>query len=100
MAIPATRFQAPRADARPADASALDDLDRASDDWISRRVTAVGVISVAWQQISVGKHRAGRTVDVHVGPDLLHIWDGPELIKTALRDNRKEVRKKRASVAS
>ena len=29
-------------------------------------MTAVGVISVAWQQISVGKHRAGRTVDVHV----------------------------------
>jgi len=100
MAIPAARFHANRADARPADASALDGVDRASDDWISRRVSAVGVISVAWQQISVGKHRAGRTVDVHVGPDLLHIWDGPELIKTALRDNRKEVRKKRASVAS
>jgi hypothetical protein len=31
----------------------------------------------------VGTHRAGRTVDVHVGPDLPHIWDGPELIKTA-----------------
>ena len=35
-----------------------------------------------------------------LGPDLLHIWDGNELLKTALRDNTKEVRKKRASVAT
>ena len=55
---------------------------------------------MAWQQISVGKHRAGRTVDVQVGEEILHIWDGNELLKTVLRDNKKEVRKKRASIAS
>ena len=100
MATPASRFHAARAEERPADATALDQVDRSGDDWIARRVSAVGVICVAWQQISVGRHRAGRTVDIHVGPELLHIWDGNELLKTALRDNAKEVRKKRASVAS
>ena len=98
--VPASRFYTARADERPADATALEPVDRSGDDWIARRVSAVGVICVAWQQISVGRHRAGRTVDIHVGPELLHIWDGNELLKTALRDNAKEVRKKRASVAS
>ena len=99
MATPASRFFTTRAETRPADDSALTPVDRAGDDWIARRVSAVGVVCVAWQQISVGKHRAGRTVDIQVGPELLHIWDGNELLKTALRDNTKEVRKKRASVA-
>ena len=100
MRPPATRFYAARAQTRPADASALSPTDRSGDDWIARRVSAVGVVSVAWQQISVGKHRAGSTVDVQVGEEILHIWDGNELLKTVLRDNRKEIRKKRASIAS
>ena len=100
MRPPASRFYGARADSRPADASALTPEDRSGDDWVARRVSAVGVVSVAWQQISVGKHRAGRTVDVQVGQELLHIWDGNELLKTVLRDNEKEVRKKRASIAS
>jgi hypothetical protein len=40
--------------------------ERAGDDWISRRITTNGVISVAWQEISCGKHRAGRQVDIHL----------------------------------
>lgn len=99
MATPASRFFTTRAEERPADDTALTPADRSGDDWIARRVSAVGVVCVAWQQISVGKHRAGRTVDIQVGPELLHIWDGNELLKTALRDNTKEIRKKRASVA-
>lgn len=95
MATPASLFHAARG--RPADDSALDKIDRSSDDWVTRKVTAVGVITVAHQQISVGKQRAGRIVDVHVGPDLLHIWDGKELLKTALRHEKKEVRKKNAA---
>jgi hypothetical protein len=88
------------AESRPADTSAMTPVDRSTDDWIARRVSAVGVVCVAWQQISVGKHRAGRTVDVQVGEEILHIWDGNDLLKTVLRDNRKEIRKKKASVAS
>lgn len=83
---------------READASALSPLDRSGNDWIARRVSNVGVVCVAWQQISVGRHRAGRSVDIHVGEELLHVWDGPDLLKTVLRDNKKEVRKKKASI--
>ena len=83
----------------PADASALVG-ERAGEDWISRRIATNGIISVAWQEISCGKHRAGRRVDVHVQGPTLQIWDGEELIKTVLRTNAKEVRKKHAARAS
>ena len=98
MATPATRFTA-HVTGPPADASALVG-ERAGEDWISRRIAANGVISVAWQEISCGKHRAGRRVDVHVLGPTLQIWDGEELIKTVLRSNAKEVRKKHAARAS
>ena len=81
------------------DSSALGG-DRGGDDWISRKIAANGIISVAWQEISCGKHRAGRRVDVHVEPRTLQIWDGDELIKTVLRTSGKEVRKKRPARAS
>jgi hypothetical protein len=67
MATPASRFIV--ADpGRPADVSALVP-ERCGEVWISRREAANGVISVAWQQISCGKHRAGRRVDVHLESD-------------------------------
>jgi hypothetical protein len=58
------------------------------------------VISVAWQEISCGKHRSGHRVDIHVQGPTLQIWDGDELIKTVLRQSDKEVRKKHAAKAS
>ena len=97
MATPASRFV--RTDpGPPADTSALSS-ERSGDGWISRRVAANGIVSVAWQQISCGKHRAGRRVDIHLEDSTLQVWDGDELLKTALRANRKEVRKKNASRA-
>jgi transposase InsO family protein len=98
MATPADRFT-PTETGPPADASALLG-ERAGDDWISRRITTNGVISVAWQEISCGKHRAGRRVDIHLQGPTMQIWDGEELIKTVLRTNDKEVRKKHAAKAS
>ena len=95
MATPASRFVAVVA-GPPADASALAP-ERSGGGWVSRRVAANGVVSVAWQQISCGKHRAGRLVDIHLEGPTLQIWDGDELLKTVLRANRKEVRKKNAS---
>ena len=71
--------------------------DRGGEDWVSRRVASNGVISVAWQQISVGKHRGGEVVDVHVSDRLLEIWSGNELIRSIARDNNTPVRKRRAS---
>jgi transposase InsO family protein len=97
MATPATRFVVTDP-GRPADSSALLG-ERTGDGWISRRVASNGVISVAWHQISCGRHRAGRRVDVHLQGPTLQIWDGDELLKTVLRADQKEVRKRHASVA-
>jgi len=73
--------------------------DRTGAAWVSRRVAVNGVISVAWQQICVGAHHSGESVDVHVTDQLLQIWSGSELIKTVARTERgKEIRKKHASV--
>ncbi len=97
MDTPASRFLA-RTVGPPADDSAL--AERTGEGWISRRVSTNGVISVAYDQISCGKHRAGRIVDVHVQEQTLQIFDGDELLKTVLRSGSKEVRKKRAARAS
>ena len=98
MASPASRFIAAQAGPR-ADASALLG-ERSGEGWISRRVAPNGVISVAWQEISCGKHRGGRRVDIHLQGPTMQIWDGDELIKTVLRTNDKEVSKRRAAKAS
>ena len=98
MATPADRFTVTDP-GRPVETSALLDA-RSGDDWISRKITTNGVISVAWQEISCGKHRSGHRVDIHVQGPTLQIWDGDELIKTVLRQSDKEVRKKHAAKAS
>lgn len=46
--------------------------------------------TVAWQQISVGKHRDRRKVDVDITGELLQIWDGYELLKTFLKEEKGE----------
>jgi transposase InsO family protein len=79
---PAERFATRTADGGPeVDLSALAER-RVGDDWISRRVASNGVISVSWQQFSVGKQHSGEQVDVHVTDRLLEVWAGNELIKT------------------
>jgi transposase InsO family protein len=98
MATPAERFYARRdetAPELPLDLRAVSD-ERSGEDWISRTVTVNGVISVSAQAFSVGKHRCGHIVDVHVLERFYEVWDGPELVKTVLRETTKEVRKKRA----
>jgi hypothetical protein len=40
--------------------------DRSGGDWVSRRVCANGVVSVSWQQVSVGRHYAGARAVVAV----------------------------------
>jgi transposase InsO family protein len=78
--------------------SAASGPDRTDDGWVSRRVATNGVVCVGWQQVSVGKHRAGANCDVLVTDDLLQFWVGSELLKTVQRTSSGEVRKKRASV--
>jgi transposase InsO family protein len=98
MATPAERFLIDRPVTAPE--LALDRRafaeQRTGDDWITRTVSSNGVISVAWQVFSVGKHRSGEVVDVHVTESLLEVWSGNELIKTVLRTTKGGIRKKRA----
>lgn len=96
MATPAERFDAgiDRAPARPREATA----DRGGSDWVSRRVSTNGVVTVSWQQVCIGAVHAGERCDVHVDGDLLRLWIGDQLVKTVARANSKEVRKKHASV--
>jgi transposase InsO family protein len=97
MATPASRFYAPNDTAVPSIAPDLRLLeDRSGHDWVSRIVSAVGVITVSNQVFSVGKHRAGQIVDVHVSATMLQVWCGNELLKTVLRASTGEVRKKKA----
>jgi integrase-like protein len=99
-ATPADRFFARQADPlaeRPVELGALRSQ-RRGEAWVSRHVSANGVICVSWQQICVGASHAGAHVDVDVGEQLLQIWRGDELIKTVQRTSRGEVRKKKASV--
>ncbi|RAU96585.1 IS481 family transposase [Mycolicibacter senuensis] len=96
MVPPAERFSAGVTVAAVASPSSAAGTDRGGDDWVSRRVTTNGVVSVAWQQVSVGAHHAGSRCDVHVDGDLLRFFIGDDLVKTAARTSRGEVRNKRA----
>jgi hypothetical protein len=71
--------------------------DRSGDAWVSRRVCANGIVCVSWQQVSVGRHYAGASCDVHVDGDLLRFWIDDDLVKTAARRSSGEVRNKRAA---
>jgi transposase InsO family protein len=98
-ATPASRFQAV-AEAGPASRAPVvisrQRSDRAGEQWVSRKVAANGIICVGWQQVSVGKHRAGARCDVLVADQLLQCWIGDELLKTVARTSTGEVRKKHA----
>ena len=59
-------------------------------------VASNGVVSVGYQQVSVGKHYAGSACDVLVGEGLLQFWVGSQLLKTVARASRGEIRKKHA----
>jgi len=96
MATPADRFTA-AAPTAPASTSTPPHHDRTGGAWVSRRVCANGIVSVSWQQVSVGRHHAGARCDIHIDGDLLRFWIGNDLVKTAARTSHGEVRNKRAS---
>lgn len=57
--------------------------DRSTEDWVSRRVCAMGIVCVCWQQVCIGRHYGGQRGDVHVDCDLLRFWIGDNLVKAA-----------------
>jgi transposase InsO family protein len=74
--------------------------ERTGEQWVTRRVAANGIVSVGWQQLSVGKHYAGSACNVLVSDSVLQFWVGQELVKTVARTGRGEIRKKNASGTS
>ena len=111
-ATPAERFHgAVQGDLEPGSASAMPAAQamavagsaraaaRDGDGWVSRRVGPNGIVCVSWQQVSVGKHRAGQLCDVLVGEEILQFWIGQDLLKTMARTSNGEVRKKHAQGA-
>ena len=101
MATPADRFERPVAATvtslrtvashRPPD-------DRGDGIWVARRASAVGAVTVNWQQVCLGQAAAGRPVDVWVTDQVLQFYDGDQLLRTEKRTTSGEVRKKRAQV--
>jgi hypothetical protein len=102
MVPPAERFlvdaPASAVQIRPTADTARPVAARGDGDWVARRANAVGVITVHWQQIVLGKAAAGRDVDVWVTDEVLQVYDGDQLLRTQLRTGSGEVRKKRASI--
>ncbi|HSS60719.1 MAG TPA: IS481 family transposase, partial [Candidatus Limnocylindrales bacterium] len=62
--------------------------ERNGEQWVCRRVASNGIVSVGYQQVSVGKHHAGSACDVLVTDGLLQFWVGSELLKTVARTSR------------
>ena len=67
--------------------------ERNSEQWVCRKVASNGIVSVGYQQVSVGKHHAGSACDVLVTEGLLQFWVGSELLKTVARTSQGPVRK-------
>lgn len=103
MATPTSRFMAedpaPVSSLRsPVSAGGRPSEDRTDGTWIARRASAVGVITVSWQNICLGQAAAGRAIDVWVTEHVVQCYDGDHLLRTEKRTSAGEVRKKNAQV--
>jgi hypothetical protein len=70
--------------------------ERQGEHWVSRRVASNGIVSVGYQQVSVGRNYSGNSCDVLVTTGVLQLWVGNELLKTVARATKGEIRKKHA----
>ncbi len=93
MATPGQRFT-PADPATPA-AVAVEPLETPL--VIERKVTDTGVIRVAYEQYSVGRHMAHRRVTVAVTSRLLQIYSDGKLVKTLARKNERDITRIRAN---
>ena len=67
--------------------------ERNGEQWVCRKVASNGVVSVGYQQVSVGRNYSGSACDVLVTHGLLQFWVGSELLKTVARISKGPVRK-------
>ena len=100
MVPPADRFgQQPTTTVSPLIRPAQRPAMRGDGVWVARRASAVGVVCVNWQQVSIGIAAAGRNIDVWVTDQVLQFFDGDQLLRTEKRNgNSGPIRKKRASI--
>jgi transposase InsO family protein len=100
MATPAERFEQPASATvtrlRTSDEPGRPATGRGDGCWVARRASAVGVVSVSWQQVCLGAAAAGQPIDVWVTDQVLQFYDGDKLLRTEKRQTAGEVRKKRA----
>ena len=71
--------------------------ERNGEQWVCRKVASNGVVSVGYQQVSVGRNYSGSACDVLVTEGLLQFWVGSELLKTVARTSAGQVRKMHAN---
>jgi transposase InsO family protein len=71
--------------------------ERNGEQWVCRKVASNGVVSVGYQQVSVGRNYSGSACDVLVTDGLLQFWVGSELLKTVTRTSEGSVRKLHAN---
>jgi transposase InsO family protein len=71
--------------------------ERNGEQWVCRKVASNGVVSVDYQQVSVGRNYSGSACDVLVTEGLLQFWVGSELLKTVARTGNGVVRKLHAN---
>ena len=99
MVPPAVRFaRQPAATVTPITRPTRRPGVRGHGEWVARRASAVGVVCVNWQQVSIGVAAAGQNIDVWVTDDVLQFFDGDHLLKTEQRTHPGPIRKKRASI--
>ena len=67
--------------------------ERNGEQWVCRKVASNGVVSVDYQQVSVGRNYSGSACDVLVSDGLLQFWVGDQLLKTVARTSKGPVRK-------
>jgi transposase InsO family protein len=89
---PASRFQV----REPSTRQPALPPERNGEHWVCRKVARNGVVSVGYQQVSVGKNFGGSACDVLVTDNVLQFWVGSELLRTVARRSRGEIRKKHA----
>ena len=86
---PESRFRSGGAEVR----HQLRHPERNGEQWVCRKVASNGIVSVDYQQVSVGKNYSGSACDVLVTDGLLQFWVGEELLKTVARTGKGAVRK-------
>src|SRR5262249_46626596 len=86
MVPPAQRFaQQPSATVTPLAGPTQRPDPRGEGTWVARRASAVGVVTVDWQQVSIGIAAAGHNIDVWVTNDVMQFFDGDHLMRTERR---------------